>query len=162
MVSPRALRYHSCGARFADHHGPQRLTSRVGGFHPLELLAQNGIAIGVTVFVLGLDPIAAAIVGYLFTFYGLFQHWNIHTPRWLGYLIQRPESHCHHHEYDVHAYNYADLPVVDMLFGTFKNPAAFKGRLGFDQKPSYAKMLVGIDISQGQGTRHLGAGTKGT
>jgi hypothetical protein len=51
------------------------------------------IPLFLTVIVLGLDPLAAALTGYLFTFYGLFQHWNIRTPRWLGYFIQRPESH---------------------------------------------------------------------
>lgn len=65
------------------HHGPQRLD--IPGsvvFHPLELLAQNAISIGATVFVLGIDPLAAAIVGYLVTFSALFQHWNVNTPRW--------------------------------------------------------------------------------
>jgi len=77
-----------------------------------------------TVVVLGLDPLAAAIVGYLFVFYSFFQHWNVNTPQWLGYVIQRPESHCIHHRLGLHYYNFADLPLWDMLFGTFRNPAA--------------------------------------
>ena len=24
-------------------------------------------------------------------FYGMFQHWNVRTPQWMGYLIQREE-----------------------------------------------------------------------
>ena len=90
---------------------------------------------------------------YIVTFCGLFQHWNVRTPRWIGYFIQRPESHCHHHQFNLHAYNYADLPLVDIIFGTFKNPVAFEGRVGFEQKPAFAKMLVGIDISRGQVNR---------
>ncbi len=67
----------------------------------------------------------------LITFCAMFQHANIRTPRWLGYLIQRPESHTLHHARDVHGYNYADLPLVEMLFGTFRNPRGFEHDTGF-------------------------------
>ena len=130
------------------HHAPQRLD--IPGsviFHPLELLLQNTIVIGMTVFVMGLEPLAAAIIGYLLAFAGMFQHWNVRTPHWVGYVFQRPEAHCHHHELNVHAFNYADLPIWDIVFGTFKNPAAFEGRVGFEDKASFAKMLVGIDVN---------------
>jgi sterol desaturase/sphingolipid hydroxylase (fatty acid hydroxylase superfamily) len=133
------------------HHAPKRID--IPGavvFHPLEMVMQNVIGIGLSVFVLGLDPLAAAFVGYLAAFYGLFQHWNVRTPAWLGYLIQRPEAHCHHHQTNVHAYNYADLPIWDIVFGTFKNPKEFEGEVGFAEKASYAKMLVGIDVNEGQ------------
>jgi len=130
------------------HHAPQRID--IPGsviFHPLELLMQNVIVIGTTVFVLGLEPLAAAIIGYMLAFAGMFQHWNVKTPRWIGYVFQRPEAHCHHHELNVHAFNYADLPIWDIVFGTFKNPRAFEGRVGFEEKASFAKMLVGIDVN---------------
>jgi sterol desaturase/sphingolipid hydroxylase (fatty acid hydroxylase superfamily) len=84
------------------------------------------------VIVLGLDPLAAALVGYVAAFYGMFQHWNVRTPRWLGYVIQRPEAHCEHHRLGVHADNYGDLPVWDVMFGTFRNPDRFEGRCGFE------------------------------
>lgn len=134
------------------HHSAKRLD--MGGamvFHPFELVAQNVIAIGVSTIVLGLDPLAAAIVGFAAGFYGLFQHVNVRTPQWLGYLIQRPEAHGVHHETKVHGYNYADLPIWDILFGTFKNPATFEGDVGFGRDVSYAKMLVGRDVSGGLG-----------
>jgi sterol desaturase/sphingolipid hydroxylase (fatty acid hydroxylase superfamily) len=138
------------------HHSAERIDMPGSVvFHPLELLSQNTLAILITVLLLGLDPIAAALAGYLVTFAALFQHWNVHTPRWLGYIIQRPEAHCLHHAFHLHAYNYADLPLIDMLFGTFRNPASFSGRVGFEQKPAFGKMLLGIDISRGDGTRHL-------
>jgi sterol desaturase/sphingolipid hydroxylase (fatty acid hydroxylase superfamily) len=124
------------------HHAPQRLDMPGAVlFHPLELVLQNVIMIGVTVFLLGLDPLAAAIIGYLAAFYGLFQHWNIKTPRWLGYVIQRPEAHGHHHEENVHAGNYADLPLWDILFGSFKNPETFEGNVGFGKKPTRRRRL---------------------
>ena len=61
------------------------------------------------------------------TFCGIFQHANISTPHWLGYLVQRPESHVIHHAKDVQHCNYADLPLIDMIFGTFHNPRSIKG-----------------------------------
>jgi len=80
----------------------------------------------------------------------LFYHWNIKTPKWLGYFIQRPESHCVHHQYGLHAYNYSDLPIWDILFRTFKNPDQFNGQcgLGSANELRLKEMLVGIDVSQ--------------
>jgi sterol desaturase/sphingolipid hydroxylase (fatty acid hydroxylase superfamily) len=115
------------------HHSPQRVD--IPGsvvFHPLEMTVQVALQLFVTVIVLGLDPLAAALVGYLVAFNGFFQHWNVRTPQWLGYFIQRPESHCVHHRMGVHYYNYADFPPWDMLFGTFRNPAKFMGDCGFE------------------------------
>jgi sterol desaturase/sphingolipid hydroxylase (fatty acid hydroxylase superfamily) len=62
----------------------------------------------------------------------MFQHWNVRTPQWLGYLIQRPESHCVHHRMGVHYYNYGDLPIWDLLLGTFRNPPRYNGECGFE------------------------------
>jgi sterol desaturase/sphingolipid hydroxylase (fatty acid hydroxylase superfamily) len=115
------------------HHSPQRID--ISGsvlFHPVEVVVQVLMQLFVTVIVLGLDPLAAALVGYVAAFYGMFQHWNVRTPRWLGVLIQRPEAHCEHHRLGVHADNYGDLPVWDLLFGTFRNPDRFEGRCGFE------------------------------
>jgi sterol desaturase/sphingolipid hydroxylase (fatty acid hydroxylase superfamily) len=115
------------------HHSPQRVDmSGSVLFHPIEMVVQVLLQIVVTTIVLGLEPLAAALVGYTAAFYGMFQHWNVHTPVWLGMLIQRPESHCEHHRRGVHASNYGDLPLWDMLFGTFRNPASFSGACGFD------------------------------
>ena len=115
------------------HHSPRRVD--VAGsvlFHPLEIVVQTLLQLFVAVIVLGLEPLAAAMVGYLIAFYSYFQHWNVRTPQWLGYVIQRPESHCVHHRLGVHYYNFADLPLWDILFGTFRNPRKFMGECGFD------------------------------
>jgi sterol desaturase/sphingolipid hydroxylase (fatty acid hydroxylase superfamily) len=115
------------------HHSPQRVD--ISGsvlFHPLEMVIQVLLQLFVTLVVLGLDPIAAALTGYVAAFYGMFQHWNVNTPQWLGYLIQRPEAHCEHHRKGVHANNYGDLPIWDLLLGTFRNPQAFSGECGFE------------------------------
>jgi sterol desaturase/sphingolipid hydroxylase (fatty acid hydroxylase superfamily) len=80
----------------------------------------------------------------------LFYHWNIKTPRWVGYLIQRPESHCIHHQFGLHAFNYSDLPIWDILFGTFKNPTHFEGKcgLGEENELKVKEMLLGVDVYQ--------------
>jgi len=136
--------------RFPLHHAPQRLD--IPGavlFTPLDVIINVATVFTMMVFVLGLDAVAAAIVGYVATFYGLFQHLNLRTPRWLGYLIQRPESHGVHHRRGFHAYNYSDLPVWDMLWGTFRNPAEFHGDVGFELAESrrIGAMLVGRDVN---------------
>ena len=51
----------------------------------------------------------------------LFYHWNVRTPHWLGYFVQRPESHCVHHQRGRHRNNYSDLPLWDIAFGTFSS-----------------------------------------
>jgi sterol desaturase/sphingolipid hydroxylase (fatty acid hydroxylase superfamily) len=134
------------------HHAPQRIdlaSSTV--FHPFEVLYQNLLGIAFATFVLGVHPLSAAILGYINMLLGTFQHLNVRTPRWLGYVVQRPESHCIHHQTNVHAYNYGNLAIWDIVFGTFRNPETFEGRVGFADEPSFAKMLVGRDVSGGLG-----------
>ncbi len=133
------------------HHSPRRLD--IPGsvyFHPLDIALQTAPTTLVSVFVLGLNPVTAATVGYVSAFYALFQHWNVKTPQWLGYLIQRPESHGLHHELGVHARNYSDFPLWDMLMGTFANPATFDGDVGFagDAPRRVGAMLLFRDANQ--------------
>ena len=142
------------------HHSPRRVD--IPGallFHPLETAAYTLISLAVTVIALGLDPLAAALTGYLFTFYALFQHCNVRTPRWLGFLIQRPESHCVHHRLGVHYYNFSDLPLWDLVFGTFRNPKEYPGECGFegDRDRRLGAMLVFADVNASP----YGAGSRG-
>jgi sterol desaturase/sphingolipid hydroxylase (fatty acid hydroxylase superfamily) len=145
------------------HHSPPRLD--VAGsvlFTPQEVVLNVMVFQLVEVGVLGIDPVAAAIVGTLAAFYGMFQHFNIRTPQWLGYVIQRPESHGLHHERGVHAYNYADFPLWDMLMGTFRNPRDHRGEVGFDDAAAsrLVPMLLGRDANAplygpaSRGSRH--------
>ena len=76
---------------------------------------------------LGLTVEAGVVAGAWLGFNAMFQHANVRTPHWLGYLIQRPESHVAHHERGRHRYNYANLPLWDMAFGTFRNPRSVDG-----------------------------------
>ncbi len=84
----------------------------------------------------------------------LFQHANLRTPGWLGWIVQRPEGHGLHHERGVHAYNYGDLAIWDVVFGTFRNPRTWSGEAGFYDGASsrLGEMLVGrlVDVSPGR------------
>jgi len=130
------------------HHSALRVDMS-GAFYtsPVEISAAVLYSV-LPLVLLGFSADSASIAGFLLAFASMFQHWNISTPRWIGYFIQRPESHCLHHEYGVHARNYSTFPPWDMLFGSFENPESFKGRVGFDEalsKKLFA-MLGGRDV----------------
>ena len=114
------------------HHSAERVD--IWGalyFHPLDVLGFTFVGSLTLVVGFGVSAEAAIIINLLATFFGLFQHTNIRTPWWLGYIIQRPESHSAHHERGVHARNYSDLPFWDIVFGTFHNPKKFTAEVGF-------------------------------
>lgn len=114
------------------HHSPQRLEVITSFYkHPLEMVLNSLLMGAVHCCVLGLTPAAVSFSVLLCGVAELFYHWNVETPRWLGRWIQRPEMHCEHHRAGAHRNNYADLPLWDMLFGTYHNPEAFDGRCGF-------------------------------
>lgn len=131
------------------HHAPRRLDA-IGAFvfHPTEAALYTLLGAAVNVIVLGLDPVAASIVGFLGTFNAVFQHANLRTPRWLGSLIQRPEAHSLHHA--VHGWNYSDFPLWDMLFGTYRPGRGFQPRVGFDARQSrrWAAMAAMRDVHE--------------
>jgi sterol desaturase/sphingolipid hydroxylase (fatty acid hydroxylase superfamily) len=54
-----------------------------------------------------------------------------------------------HHERGVHRYNYADLPLWDIVFGTFRNPARWEAETGFYAGASarLGEMLIGRDVA---------------
>jgi sterol desaturase/sphingolipid hydroxylase (fatty acid hydroxylase superfamily) len=97
----------------------------------------------------GVSAEAAGLANLIIGALAILGHANIKTPRWLGYVVQRPENHAAHHERGVHAYNYADISLFDMVFGTFKNPESFPREAGFFDGASHkvANMLLGRDIS---------------
>jgi sterol desaturase/sphingolipid hydroxylase (fatty acid hydroxylase superfamily) len=138
------------------HHSPQRIELITSFYkHPLEIVI-NGLLSSVIVYLLvGLEPLAAAIAVTLTGLAEFVYHWNIATPHWLGYIIQRPESHCVHHEEGLHHFNYADLPIWDILFGTFRNPRDWNARCGFGPiaETRWRDLLMGRDVSTDEGAR---------
>jgi sterol desaturase/sphingolipid hydroxylase (fatty acid hydroxylase superfamily) len=137
------------------HHSAERID--VYGalwFHPLDIAGftlMGGVAL---VLLVGVRPEAALLATAAANLLSLFQHANLSTPRWLGWLVQRPESHSIHHQRGVHAFNYSDLPLWDIVFGTFRNPvpwSVWAGReAGFYDGASrrLLAMLLGRDVTR--------------
>lgn len=135
------------------HHSAESLDAYGAYYlHPFDAFMFTTISSLVFFPLLGL-PLESGIIAALFlTFNALFQHANIATPHWLGYIIQRPESHFIHHGRRIHRFNYSDLPLWDMVFGTFRNPSPMQlpSRCGFYSGAStrILDMLVGRDVAK--------------
>jgi sterol desaturase/sphingolipid hydroxylase (fatty acid hydroxylase superfamily) len=132
------------------HHSAERIEA-LGAFYfsPLDMVGWTLVGSIAMVLCVGITPAAAAAALLVISFLGMFQHANVRTPRWLGYLVQRPESHTVHHARGIHRCNYADLPIFDILFGTFENPARFEHQTGFYPGASarVVDMLAMRDVS---------------
>jgi sterol desaturase/sphingolipid hydroxylase (fatty acid hydroxylase superfamily) len=140
------------------HHSAERVdTFGAFWFSPFDMVGWTVLASLVLTLVVGITPAAATVVMLTITLLGIFQHANIRTPQWLGYFVQRPESHSAHHERGVHARNYSDLPLFDMLFGTFHNPRDFAPQAGFYDGASsrVLDMLLARDVSAPRQDRAL-------
>jgi sterol desaturase/sphingolipid hydroxylase (fatty acid hydroxylase superfamily) len=122
------------------HHSAERLDS-YGAFYfsPLDTVGFTFLS-SISLSVVGLSAQSVTWFLYATTLLGVIQHTNIRTPQWLGYIVQRPESHSVHHARGIHQYNYSDLPLFDILFGTFRNPKDFVSESGFYDGAS-AKVL---------------------
>jgi sterol desaturase/sphingolipid hydroxylase (fatty acid hydroxylase superfamily) len=132
------------------HHSAERID--VAGafyFSPLDTVGWSLLGSLALVWAVGVTPEASVWVNLALTFTAMFTHANIRTPRWLGYLIARPEMHAAHHERGSHSGNYCDLPVIDMIFGTYRNPESFEGVGGFHDGASarIVEMVLGRDVS---------------
>jgi sterol desaturase/sphingolipid hydroxylase (fatty acid hydroxylase superfamily) len=134
------------------HHSAESLDAFGANYlHPVDVFFFGSWASLVLFPVLGVAPEAGMVVAFFVTFNAMFQHANIRTPQWLGYLIQRPESHALHHASGKHRNNYSDLPLWDMVFGTFQNPReANHVSVGFYKGASsrILEMLFGKDVSE--------------
>lgn len=132
------------------HHAAESLDAFGAWYiHPIDLAAFTTIGTLVAFPLLGLTPEAGGLMGAFLAFNTMFQHANLRTPRWLGYVLQRPEAHGVHHARGVHRYNYSDLPLWDLAFGTFRNPARFEGEVGFWNGASsrVGDLLLGRDVA---------------
>ncbi|MBX7218621.1 MAG: sterol desaturase family protein [Blastocatellia bacterium] len=140
------------------HHSPRRMEVLTALYrHPLEVVLNAVIGSFLVYTVFGLPPEAPVYYG-LFTAAGqFFVHLNVRTPRWVGYVFQRPEMHRLHHAYGYHASNFGEIVWWDMLFGTYVNPAEAPVRCGFEagQEEQFWGMLLGEDVqaSPGAGMR---------
>jgi len=132
------------------HHSAERLdTYGAFWFSPADMVGWTVLSSLCLTLIVGLTPEAATVVLLVTTLLAIFQHSNIRTPRWLGYIVQRPESHSRHHARGVHYGNFSDVPVFDILFGTFHNPRDFVAEAGFYHGASrrVTEMLRFRDVS---------------
>ena len=132
------------------HHSPQRLEIITSFYkHPFELVVNGILSSAIVYCLIGLDVPAATLAVTLTGIAELFYHWNVRTPYWVGFVIQRPEAHLIHHEQGLHAFNYGDLPLWDMLFGTFRNPREWNAQCGFanDAELRMRELLTGRDVN---------------
>jgi sterol desaturase/sphingolipid hydroxylase (fatty acid hydroxylase superfamily) len=132
------------------HHSPQRIEVITSFYkHPAEIVVNALLSSVVLYLGCGLGPEAASNAVLLSGLAELVYHWNVATPYWLGFLFQRPESHCVHHQEGHHTGNFADLPLWDMLFGTFQNPRTWNARCGFGEREhSLPAMLATLDVDR--------------
>jgi sterol desaturase/sphingolipid hydroxylase (fatty acid hydroxylase superfamily) len=131
------------------HHSVRRIEVVASFYkHPVEILINSILSSAIVYTLLGCSITAAGIYTLLAGMAEFFYHWNIRTPHWLGYLVQRPESHRVHHQHRRHTGNFADLPIWDMLFGSFKNPRTSPSRCGFDEwrEDRFEDMLAFRDV----------------
>ena len=131
------------------HHSPQRIEILASFYkHPVEITINSLISATLTYGILGLSIEAAALYTFFTAVAEYFYHWNIRTPRWLGPIFQRPESHRVHHMHQHHTQNYADLPVWDIFFGTYNNPKSSPKKCGFDpeKEERFGAMLAFQDV----------------
>jgi sterol desaturase/sphingolipid hydroxylase (fatty acid hydroxylase superfamily) len=133
------------------HHSAQRIEVITSFYkHPFEMIVNSLIGSVLVYSVMGLSLEAAAAYTF-FTAVGEFvYHTNVRTPRWVGYVFQRPEMHRIHHEYGRHRNNYGDFVWWDMLFGTYENPPRFEKTCGFDDEKEQRlpAMLAFKDVHQ--------------
>lgn len=114
------------------HHSPVRIEIITSFYkHPLEILANGILTSAILYILLGLSACAVGLCVLTTALAELIYHMNIKTPRIMGLFFQRPEMHRIHHQQGLHHYNYSDLPVWDMLFGTYRNPAVVNNKTGF-------------------------------
>ena len=139
------------------HHSPRRLEVITSFYkHPGEMVVNSIIGSLLVYTLLGLSLEAAAIYTFFTAIGEFFYHTNVKTPRWVGYVFQRPEMHRVHHRYNRHRNNYGDIVWWDMLFGTYENPELWQHDCGFSaaREERLGDMLLYRDVhADGQGAR---------
>jgi sterol desaturase/sphingolipid hydroxylase (fatty acid hydroxylase superfamily) len=131
------------------HHSPKRIEVLTSFYkHPLEILADSTLSAVILYVLLGCSLEGAFWFNFFAATGEYFYHANLRTPRWLRYIIQTPELHSIHHQLDVHYYNFADIPLWNRLFGTYRDATSFIEECGFprDNERKLMKMLAFQDV----------------
>ena len=131
------------------HHSPARIEVLTSFYkHPIELVLSGVLSSVLLYTLLGLSPAAGTAFVLMTGIAELFYHWNVRTPRWLGWFFQRPEMHRVHHERGRHTRNFSDLPLWDALFGTLYNPHGDVGLCGFVDERSWVDLVLGRPVRE--------------
>jgi sterol desaturase/sphingolipid hydroxylase (fatty acid hydroxylase superfamily) len=113
------------------HHSPSRIEALTAFYvHPFDGLAANMLNAFVAFVILGETVEVGALALLIAAVYNIYIHSDTPAPRWMGYIVQRPEMHRIHHKSAWHADNYG-LPIWDLLFGTLNNPQKSNVICGF-------------------------------
>jgi len=133
------------------HHSPRRLEVITSFYkHPAEMIVNSIIGSLLVYSLLGLSLQAAAIYTLCTALGEFFYHTNVKTPRWVGWVFQRPEMHRVHHRAGRHRNNYGDIVWWDMLFGTYENPETWRYDCGFtaEREERLVEMLAFRDVHE--------------
>ena len=139
------------------HHSARRIEIVTSFYkHPVEIFLNSILSSAIVYLLLGCNLRAAALYTLLTAVAEYFYHWNIRTPRWLGFVVQRSESHRIHHQFRHHTNNFADLPVWDALFGTLDNARQNPRRCGFETawEERFEDMLAFRDLHAAGNENH--------
>ena len=107
----------------AVHHAPAEMTLlNTYRVHPLEMLVGGTFDL-LPGLLYGLDPLSALALGRAIAVLAFWQHSNIPNPfPWIErWLLAGPINHRIHHARADHLHNcnFADIPLIDRLFGTY-------------------------------------------
>jgi sterol desaturase/sphingolipid hydroxylase (fatty acid hydroxylase superfamily) len=133
------------------HHSPQRLEVITSFYkHPGEMILNSIIGSLLVYSFLGLSPESGAVYTACTALGEFFYHTNVKTPRWIGFVFQRPEMHRIHHQHNRHKNNYGDITWWDMLFGTYENPKEWVHTCGFEdaKEQRLVDMLLYKDVHE--------------
>lgn len=128
------------------HHSAERFETYTSLYiHPFELIFLK-LSVWWTMYLLGFDFKILSGLVFFYIFVNAWEHMNIRTPRWLGYIIFRPEQHAHHHA-GVEC-NFGVFPLWDLVFGTFQNQANHPTHIGFKKESDqiFLQQLVGRSV----------------
>jgi sterol desaturase/sphingolipid hydroxylase (fatty acid hydroxylase superfamily) len=131
------------------HHSPSRIETVTSFYkHPLEILADAILSAAILYPLLGCSVAGAYWYAFFAATGEYFYHANIKTYGWMRYIIQTPELHSIHHQFDHHRHNFSDLPIWDRLFGTYRDTTQFTDRCGFPAgaESKLAQMLIFKDV----------------
>jgi sterol desaturase/sphingolipid hydroxylase (fatty acid hydroxylase superfamily) len=140
---PWLWRFHSV------HHSTEELDWLAAArLHPIDQIF-NRTMIVLPLFMMGFTKETFGAFLGLSTLWAIFLHSNVRFRfRWLSFVVGTPELHHWHHSNEKEAYdkNFSgQMPLLDMLFGTFYLPKDKRpSRYGIDEKmpAGYLKQMM--------------------